>query len=167
MYPLHDNNFMYYRLSEDQLDTIFQVLKRDACKYKMTHGEAPVLFIDGADLLAKHDKELFVHLVARAKCAANTNILTIMFVSSKGSILPITSMLSGISRYSKLFEIMDISDKTVIEYLINHGLSKKLSTKLVSYVGRRFMYLINIIHLHKMYRRVYPDVTDEILHKNC
>ena len=130
----------------------------------MTHGEAPVLFIDGADLLAKHDKELFVHLVAHAKCAANANILTIMFVSSKGSILPITSMLSRISRYSKLFEIMDISDKTAIEYLINHGLSKKLSIKLVSYVGR-FMYLINITHLHKMYRRVYPDVTDETLHK--
>ena len=29
------------------------------------------------------------------------------------------------------------------------------------------MYLVNIVNLHNMYRRVYPEVTDEILYKNC
>ena len=165
---LSSDNFTYYRLSDDQeiaLDTIFQVLKRAASKFQMTHGQIPTLFIDGADLLAKYGKELFGHLVAHAKAVANANILTVVFVSSEGSILPIVSSLSGISRCSKVFEIIDISDKTAIEFLISHGLPSQLSTKLVSYVGGRFVYLLNIVDLHKMYRRVYPGVNDELVYK--
>ena len=55
------DNLTYYKLSNDQekaLDEILQVLKRAVSKFKLTHGETPTLFIDGADLLAKHDKEL-------------------------------------------------------------------------------------------------------------
>ena len=91
---------MYYKLSDDQevaLDTIIKVLEKAANQYKMVHGKTPTLFIDGAKLLAKHEKELFVQLVSHAKRVANAGILTIVFVSSKGSILPIVQNLPGTS----------------------------------------------------------------------
>ena len=70
--------FMYYKLADNQkvaLDTIFKVLEKAANQYKMVHGKTPTLFIDSADLLAKHEKGLFVHLVSHAKCVANGGIL--------------------------------------------------------------------------------------------
>lgn len=76
-----------------------------------------LLFIDSADLLAKHEKDLFVHLVAHAKRAANAGFLTVVFVSSEGSILPIVQKLSGVSRCSKIYEITDICDKTAVDYM--------------------------------------------------
>jgi len=161
--------FMYYRLSEDQevaLDSIFEVLERAASKFKSAYGKMPTLFVDSADMLAKHEKGLFIHLVAHAKRMANAGILRVVFVSSEGSILPIVQKLSGISRCSKIFEITDVSDEAAVNYLTKNGLSRELSNKLIEFVGGRFVYLISIINLHKMYKKVYPELNDEILFRN-
>jgi len=48
----------------------------------------------------------------------------ILFVSSEGSILPVLQKLSGVNRCARIFEVMDISDQTAIDYLI---MSRKLS----------------------------------------
>lgn len=83
---------MYYRLSDDQavaLDSIFEALEGAKNKFKSAHGKMPTLFIDSADILAKHEEGLFVHLVAYVKRLANAGILKIVFVSGERSILTV------------------------------------------------------------------------------
>ena len=58
-------------------------------KFKPTYGKTLTLFIDGADLLAMQDKNLFIYILAQAKVLANKRILTIVFVNSKGSVVPL------------------------------------------------------------------------------
>jgi len=53
----------------------------------------------------------------------------------------------------------------VTRTLIN-GLSRELSNKLIEFVGGRFVYLISIINLHRMYKKVYPELKDEVLFQN-
>lgn len=63
---------MYYRLSKTQeasVDTIFEALEVAAAKFISTKGGTPTLFIDGSDLLAKHEKKLFEQLVSHHKTA--------------------------------------------------------------------------------------------------
>ena len=43
------------------------MLEKAAEKYVAECGKIAILFIDGADMLAKHEKELFIHLVSHAK----------------------------------------------------------------------------------------------------
>lgn len=76
----------------------------------MVHCKIPTLFIDNANLLAKHEKDLFVHLVANAKRVANAGFLTVVLVSNEGSIMTIMQKLPGASRCSKIYEIIDICD---------------------------------------------------------
>ena len=68
---------------------MFEVLERAAIKYKLEHKKVPTLFIDSADILAKHQEALFVQLIAHVKRVANDGILTIVLLSSEGSVLPI------------------------------------------------------------------------------
>ena len=114
------------------LDSILEVFEGAASKFKSAHGK---LFVDSADMLAKHEKALFIHLVAHAKCVANVGILRVVFVSSERLILPIVQKLSGISRCSKIFEITEVSDEVAVVYLIENGLSRELSIKLIDFVG--------------------------------
>ena len=66
------------------------------------------LFVDGSDVLAKFENELFVHILQQAKELANAKVLTIVFVSSEGSILPVVQRSSTLSRCVKLFEVTDV-----------------------------------------------------------
>lgn len=70
----------------------------------------PTLFIDSSDIMAKHEKELFTILLQQAKDLANAEILTIVFVSSQGSILPVVQKSSAFSRSAKLFKVTDIDE---------------------------------------------------------
>ena len=155
---------MYYNLPENQkiaLDIIFQTLQANANKFKSKFGKIPTLFIDGIDELAKHKEGLFVHLVTHAKRLANAGILSIVLVSSEGSILPIIQRLSGVSRCSKIFEVTDITDEEAIGYLQINGVSQQITKKLVDFVGGRFIYLVNTIILHEINKNVYPGINDE------
>ena len=55
------------------MDIIFKVLKETATKYKK-HGKIPTLFIDGADILAKYQEELFKHTVHLANPPSTVNL---------------------------------------------------------------------------------------------
>ena len=160
--------FMYYRLSDDQevaLDSILEVLGRAAKMFKSVHGKMPTLFIDGADILAKHEGHTFTHLVGHAKRLANAGILKIVFVSSEGSILLVIQKLSGISRCSKIFEVTDVSNEAAVDYLIKYGVPRELSVELIGFFGGRFTYLISIVNLHTMYTKLYPTLTNEMLYE--
>ena len=130
------DDFVYYHLPEEQdkaMDVTFKVLDETATKYKEKHGKIPTLFIDGADILAKYQDELFKHTVHLAKVLGNAEVLTTVFVSSEGSILPIVQKLSEVTRSVKLFELTDIEDDKAVNYLVNRGLSKQLGKEIVEY----------------------------------
>ena len=96
---------------------------------------------------------------------ANAGVLSVVLVSSEGSILSIVQALSGVSRCSKIFEVTDIRDETAREFLEKKGLSREMSKKFVDYTGGRFIYLVNVTTLHKMYKTVYSEIDDESLHQ--
>ena len=93
--------FMYYRISEEKQEeaairTIFGTLETAANKYKSEHRRTPTLFLDGMDILAKQNADLFKQLVYEAKVLANADILTVVFVSSEGLILPLVQKMSEV-----------------------------------------------------------------------
>ena len=83
------DDFVYYHLPGQQdlaVNRIFKVLSKAAVKYRLQLNKVATLFIDSSDVLAKFEKDLFIHLLQQAKELANENILKIVFVSSEGSI---------------------------------------------------------------------------------
>ena len=139
--------FMYYRISEEKqveaaIRTIFGTLETAANKYKSEHGRTPTLFLDGMDILAKWNAYLFKQLVYEAKVLANADILTVVFVSSEGLILPLVQKMSEVSRCSRIIDVGDISDEKAINYLKNNGLPRELGEKIVQFTGGRFAYLV-------------------------
>ena len=161
--------FVYYHLPENQdqaVNLIFKTLSKAANRFKATHaGNVPTLFIDGSDVLCKFENELFMHLLYQAKELANAEQLTIVFVSSEGSILPLIQESSTSSRSIKVFEVLDIPDEIAIKDLEINGLSKVLSKMFVDYAGGRFVYLNGCKMLHAMYKGVHPGMDDNLLYK--
>ena len=125
----------------------------------------PTLFIDGSDLICKFERELFNRLLQQAKELANAEILTIIFVSSEGSIVPMLQQSSMSSRSAKVFEVMDISDISAINDLEEHGLSSYLSKKVVHYTGGQFIYLNKCKVLCDGYKKVYQGISDDVLYE--
>jgi len=76
------------------------------------------LFIDGGDALAKFEQELFIHTLQQAKDLANAEVLTVVFVSSEGSILPVVQRSSTFSQSVKLFKVTDVQDDIATTYLV-------------------------------------------------
>ena len=112
-------------------------------RYRKENGKTPTLFIDGANLLAKHEPDPFVHVLVWAKILTNNGKLTIVLVSSEGSVVPIIQQTSGVSRCNQFFEICDVEEEMAVKYLMQGGFSKELAERLVNYVGGRCIYLVN------------------------
>ena len=128
--------FLYYHLPENKneaVSTIFKTLASAARKFKSKYGTTPTLFIDGTDVLAKFEENVFLHILQHAKELANGEVLTIVFVSSEGSILPLIQKSSTFSRSVKMFEVADINDHEATDHLENAGISKQLSKSAVAY----------------------------------
>ena len=84
----------YYMLPKDHvsgLDMIYGVLVNDAQLYTAKYGKIPVLCIqciDGVDLLARRNSEMYDALITLVKVLANSKKLKLVLVSSKGAIMP-------------------------------------------------------------------------------
>jgi len=96
---------------------------------------------------------------------ANAGNLRIVFISSEGSILPIVQKLTSISRCSKIFEIIDVSNEAAVDYLTKNELSRELSNKLIDYLGQICLFNQHF-NLHRMYKKVYLKLKDEMLFQN-
>lgn len=139
------------------LDTIFTTLEVAARKFLSAEGKTSTLIVDGSDLIAKHEVRIFIHLVSHAKRLANASILSLVFVSSEGVILPITQgLLSGVTRYAKTLEVGDIEDHADSDYLVTQGVPQHLANKFVDYAGGRFVYLVKIAALYLSNQKIYP-----------
>ena len=113
--------YCHYHLIPDYplegIAVVLNTLREAAVEYKSRHGRVPILFLDGSDILAKHDEKVFNRLLIHAKILANDNKLSIVFISSEGSVLPLLEDSSGSNCALKVLEILDISDKEVVRYL--------------------------------------------------
>ena len=134
----------YHKIPKDPSGSIHYVLTRlekQAEKYKSKHGRTPVLVIDGIDLLAKRNKEMFVDLVDRAKYLANSSTLKIILVSSEGSVMPLVTATSSKSRLADTVEVLDVSDEDAVKFFSNSLVPNELAQKIVSVCGGRFVHL--------------------------
>ena len=147
------------------VNMIFKSLSKAAKTFKANTAKVPTLFIDGSDVLCKFESSLFNHLLYQAKELANAEVMTIVFVSSEGSIVPILQQSSTSSRSSKIIKIADIPDSIAVNELTKGGLSNYLSNKVVGYAGGRFVYLRKWKILYKMYRKVYPGISDDVIYE--
>ena len=138
---------------------VLNTLEEACVKYVEKHGVVPVLFIDGTDLIAKHNEKLFSSLITQAKVMADMNKLCIVFVSSEGSIMPLLKSAAGVNRATKIIEVNDIPDESAIEYLKKGGVTVSMANRLVNAFGGRFVYLRNSVLL--LYCNKYMSLTED------
>ena len=137
----------YYYLQGNSLkentDFLVNALRDAARKYKKMYGVAPVLIIDSSDILAKQHASVLQDLLQCAKVCADDLLLTFVFVSSDGSIIPAVQEDSSVSARASVYVVGDIEDDEAIRFLIDNGIPKHISTGVVDYTGGR---LINLHH---------------------
>ena len=115
------------------------------------------LFIDGADLIAKYQPELYVSLMDHAKVYANSKDLTIILVSSEGNVMPLIEKASSSSRKAEIVEVGDIAVSNAEDYLLKNGIeSSKLRKDIVELVGGR-LWLLRVAH----YRYSAQELPDD------
>ena len=146
------NKYVHYlRLpNSSEIDKTAKVLHtlEEAClQYKQKYGVVPVLFLDATDLIAKCNKQLLISLITHAKFMANMNTLSIVFVSSEGSIMPLLKSVPGVNRATKIVEVNDIPDKDAVKYLMMGGIANSMAKKIVDFLGGRLVYLRSSIKL--------------------
>eukprot|EP00732_Lithocolla_globosa_P002774 Lithocolla_globosa_v1_NODE_1945_length_2247_cov_4.583485.p1 type:complete len:419 gc:universal NODE_1945_length_2247_cov_4.583485:393-1649(+) len=132
--PLADEPKGTWNLLEEELITTAE-------KFKSKHGRPPVLVIDGADLIAKHDPTFFVRLQNFAKSSADRGKLRVVFVASEGHALPLLLESSAKSRL-EVYEVGDVSDKQAVEFLVEHDIPEDRANDAVKTItGGRFSLL--------------------------
>jgi len=130
------------------LKKVFDVLEDVSEMYYKEVGEIPMLVIDGVDMLAKHDPKLCCQLITHAKVLANMKKLTIVLVSSEGSIMPLVKKLSATNR-SIICEVGDIDTDDALRFLTENGVGVTLAKKIVDYISGRLIYLESSIYLNE------------------
>ena len=136
----------------DKTAVVLHTLEEACVQYRKKHGVVPVLFLDGTDLIAKYDKQLFSSLITHAKIMANMNTLSIVFVSSEGSVMPLLKSVSGVNRATKIVEVNDIQDEDAIKYLMRSGIVNSMAKQVVNFLGGRLVYLRSSIKLISVYK---------------
>ncbi|KAI9770608.1 MAG: hypothetical protein M1840_003200 [Geoglossum simile] len=127
--------------SRDTATTIFEILKvfsRVALKYRDVHQAIPVLIIDNANKLPEL---LLAQFQDFAKEASDSDIATVIFVSSGGRILHHMRERSAWSRVQRIFEIGDVSRDEALQYLRLQGIDDKIAAKIYDLVGGRMILL--------------------------
>ena len=136
------NSYPQYHViprDESAIAYVFDKIGEQAEKFKSKHGRAPVLVIDGIDLLAKKYRGV-LDVVDRAKFLSNTRTVKVILVSSEGSVMPLIQKSSSRSTMAKIVEVVDIPNKGAVHYL-SSTVPKELAEEIVSACGGRFVHL--------------------------
>lgn len=121
-----------------------EVLEANVIRYSEKHGKVPALFIDGADMLAKYEPQLFNRLMVHAKSIVTNNIMTNVFVRSEGSVMPLLTK----NHVIQILEVLDISDKEeALHYLTLRGMTGTVANEIIDLFGGRFINLWQSSHL--------------------
>ena len=142
----------YHNLPKDPARGVSYVLDNLAgqCgKYKKKHKCTPCLVIDGVDLVAKSNPEVFVHLVNRAKYMGNEGLLRVIFVSSEGSVVPLITSTSSRSRAAPVVEVADLPEETAKEFLITSNMPRDLAEDVISLTGGQLSQLIIALYVYE------------------
>jgi hypothetical protein len=83
-------------------------------KYRMTYNVIPVLIIDNAN---KMDMKYLKKIQDYAKNASDDGVVTVVFVTSEGSVPRIMMERSSWSRRGDILQIPDVSEKEALDYL--------------------------------------------------
>ena len=121
----------------------------------------PNFFIDGIDLVAKSDENVFRKIVNEAKCLANAGSLRIVLVSSEGTIMPLLHNNSSYSR-AKTIEILDIDKEKTVKYMVDYEMPEMLAINVFALVGGRLTMLVSCLDTFRQHRN---DTEDDLYAK--
>ena len=115
-------------------------------RFHAKHKRPAVLVIDAADdLVAKEDSHFFLQLQDFAKVWADMGTLRVVFVSSEGVVLQLTSASSAWSRALPPYEVQDIDDALAADYLVDRGMARPVAEETVRTVaGGRVALLLKV-----------------------
>ncbi len=144
----------YYRLPEKHVEAVSYVLDvvGERAKYMMKKKQLkmlPCFVIDGVDLVAKAEPEVFQAIVDRAKYWANLGALKIVLVSSEGHVMPLIEGTSASNRSARIVEVLDIDDSKAVDYLVKCNVPLVLAKRLSTLTGNRMIYLENVASIYK------------------
>ena len=144
----------YHNLPEDPAQGVTYVLDclAEQCgKYTEEHGCTPCLVINGVDLMAKANPEVFVHLVNHAKYLGN-----LCSISSEGSVVPLITSTSSRSGAAPVVEVANVPEEAAKEFLITSNMPCDLVEDVFSLIGGWLSQLIIVLY-------VYENATDNSL----
>ena len=156
----------YYPLPSDyikSLEVVIKSLAKRAAVFKEKHGRSPCLFIDGVDLLAKHNHEAFIELVEIAKSHANDGNLRIVFGCSEGHVMPLIRSTSSKTRV-KVMEVLDLPEDKAVGYLTDKGLPKDFADRVKTEIGCRMIFLVRVVEFYHEYKSQF-STDDDLLKK--
>lgn len=147
LFSRYTANKMYNGIPEDSLFFVpKKVAKRSVYLRKKDNiSTIPCYIIDGIDLLAKYE-QLFVRVVDLPKRLANENRLRIIFVSSEG---PLMKLTSSSSRLEDVVEVFDLNSHEVEKFLMEYKINSHLAIKLADITGGRVINLLYVVNLYK------------------
>lgn len=106
-----------------------------AASYCLQKKYGRILFIDGVDILVKHNEKLCEVLITLAKILTDDNKIRLVPVSSKGSIMPQLETLSA-ANWPLVYEVEDIAKGDATKYFIEKGVTQVKAEKLVKLCRR-------------------------------
>ena len=163
LFPAWKTHLTLPSKDQDALALVLPVIAEGGKSYKKNHihKHIPVLFIDGVDILAKQDEELYKNLVNWAKKCANEDSLRIVLVCSDSHVLALDQQ-SFKSRLDSLIEIDDVSEDQAVNILMvdKYGFTNDLATATYSIVGGR---LSDIHKIVAKWRKVVAVVPQEVV----
>ena len=154
----------YYKLDNNDHKAVQQVLAllgERSETFREKHGFMPTFFIDGIDLVAKSDKNVFRKIVNEAKRLANAGSLRIVLVSSEGTIMPLLHNNSSYSR-AKTIEILDIDKEKTVQYMVDYEMPEMLAINVFALVGGRLTMLVSCLDTFRQHRN---DTEDDLYAK--
>ena len=171
---LSDTYHHYHTIPDHPRLAVAYVLNKIAAQaliFKKKYGYSPCLVLDGVDLIAKEDPNIFVYLIDRAKYLSNSKVMHIVLVSSEGSVLPHLNSTSSKTRIMYVDEIMDISENQAKAFLMTK-MSEDVAQKVVSVTGGRVIHLIQALAIYsqekdRVDRRCLPDIIESALMSRC
>jgi len=151
--------------SESEVNLLCSYLQESATKFRTFYDNQPVMFIDGADVLAKYHQTLLRDLFYFARENANEGNLIVVFISSDGTVLPALSRLTSCANRCSFFGISDIDKDNSVKYLTDNGLTEAASVRIYDHVGGRIVDLQRCISIHKKGFTLANEIIEEFEHK--
>ena len=135
------------------LAEVFSVIEEGGLLYKKKEKKVPVLIIDGADIIAKNDMELFFGLLEWAKKCANEDTVLVVMGSSDGHVLRTVDKHSCKSRAAPLVEVEDFPKFNDLKDLFDRrGVPREVAEYLFNEItGGRLTDTYKAISLYKKF----------------